>query len=495
MAEVGGSTGAKVLKGSAWIFGVKVFERTLGIVSTVILARLLQPSDYGLVAMAMSLVAVLEIFRSFNFEAALIQRPDVLAADYHTAWTLNVAMGGLLSIVCLLLARPLAEFYREPALVEVILVLALVPLVSSAYNIGLAQYRKQLKFRPEFIFFASRKLATILVTIPIAFFTRSYWALVIGIVTGQLVGTVVSYRLHEFRPRFNLSSTRSLLNFSVWTLIGGGLTTARVRVSHFVLGRVGGPHDLGAFAMASDIATMPTTELVMPLNRAIFPAYAGMAKDPATLRRTYLRVIGMIALVTTPTAIGVYAVADLVVPLLLGDSWHAVTPLLGPLGVFGLMMSLQTNANAIYWGMGRPRFAALTSALLLLFLIVPLIPMTTRFGAMGTAISCMIAATVSVPITFWLIGKLLNASMRDFTSQLWRPAVAAGVMYFGVRSWISAFDSANAWMLLGSALAVGALLYSSVILLLWMFSGKPDSAESFVNRLVRERLQKARTAS
>jgi lipopolysaccharide exporter len=495
MSSDGASTGSKVLRGASWTFAIKAVERSLGVVSTVILARLLTPSDYGLVAMATALIAVLEIVRSFNFEAALIQRVVTAKGDYDTAWTLNIVMGAVLTLLALLLARPLADFYREPSLVDVATALAFVPLISSAYNIGLAQYRKAMQFRPEFIYFTSRKFTTVIVTIPLAFVTRSYWALVAGILAGQLVATIVSYRLHAFRPSLSLAQCRSLLQFSLWTLIGGGLTTARTRISHFVLGRMSGAEALGSYSMASDLATMPTTELVMPLNRALFPAYAGMANDGRSIRMAYLRVLGAIALVTTAAAVGIFAVGDLLVPLVLGEAWTGVVPLLGPLAAFGLSVSLQTNATAVYWGVGKPRLAAGISAILLLLIVVPLVPFTAKWGAFGTALACMSAGIITVPVTFVLVGRLLGLGAADFIGQLWRPLVAAGVMLLAVRAVKFLLLEANQWMALATSILVGALVYCCVLIVLWWLSRRPDSAERFLVTMLRDRMNRSRRRS
>ena len=264
------SVTSRVAKGAAWIFGFKILERSLGFVSTLILARLLVPEDFGIVAMATSLMAIIEMLTAFNFEAALIQKQAPTRADYSAAWTLNVILGVGSAIVMVALAHPLASFFREPGLVPVVFALSLVPIAQSAYNIWLTEYRKKLQFRPDFVYQASKKIGGFLLTVPLALWMGSYWALIVGMVGSQVIGTVMSYRLHASRPRLSLAGSRALLNFSTWTMIGNVLTTARVRASHFVLGRLGGPGSLGIFTMANDISTLPTTELVMPIDGRCF---------------------------------------------------------------------------------------------------------------------------------------------------------------------------------------------------------------------------------
>jgi O-antigen/teichoic acid export membrane protein len=484
------SVGSRVARGAGWIFGFKLLERSLGFISTLILARLLVPADFGIIAMATSLMAILEMLTAFNFETALIQKPSPTTDDYNTAWTLNTLFGIVSAVAMVGLALPLASFYREPDLVAVVLVLAVAPLVSGVYNVGLVEYRKNLQFRPDFMLQASKKIGGFVVTVPLALLMRSYWALVIGMVAGRAIGTVVSYALHSFRPRPSLKNTRSLLNFSVWVLIGNGLITARMRASHFVLGRIGGAEQLGVFAMSSDVTTAPTTELVMPINRAIYPAYAQMASSPASMRRAYIAVIQMIAFAVAPTTLGLIAVAPLAIPLLLGPAWSGVIPLVAPLAIFGLCMSLQTNSMPAYLAMGQPKLAALTSGLALLLLLVPVVPLTAALGSKGTALACMISGALTVPFTFWLMARLLGLTAFDFLLSLWRPAAASLLMLLAVELYLAPAASvahpSSPWLLLLSAVAIGAVAYVLSALLLWRLAGSPEGAEAFVLSRVRK---------
>ena len=257
---------------------------------------------------------------------------------------------------------------------------------------------------------------------PLAFAFRSYWALVAGIVGSQLVGTLVSYRLHPFRPRPTLASTRSLLSFSTWTLIASAMSALRMRISHFALGRIGGASSLGTFAMASEIATLPTTELVMPINRAVYPAYARIAGDSDTLKRGYLGVLGIVALAVAPAASGLIAVAPVAVPVLLGPSWTGVTPLVTPLALFGLLMALQTNAGSVYLALGRPRVYAAIGGVMLAVMLALIVPLTRARGAEGAAFSCLFTGFISFGVTVWTMMRMLDLRLHDFAALLWRPA-------------------------------------------------------------------------
>ena len=182
------ATGLQAARGVGWMVLFKLSERSVGFVSTLILARLLRPNDFGLVAMATAVAAGAGLMSAFGFDSALIQRQHVDRSHYDTAWSFNVVFGIAVGILLVLLAVPASRFYREPRLEDIIYVLAVVALVQGFENIGTVQFRKELDFRKEFKFLLGKRIASFAVTMTLAFTIRSYWALVAGILTGTVCG-------------------------------------------------------------------------------------------------------------------------------------------------------------------------------------------------------------------------------------------------------------------------------------------------------------------
>src|SRR5262245_54179497 len=202
----------KMAFGVIWMVGFKLVERSLGLISTLVLARLLVPSDFGLVAMATSLIALLELFTAFGIDFALIQRADTRPEHYNTAWTLNVIIGCALATAMLLLSIPAAHYYGEPRVALVVCALAFGPAVQGFENVGTVAFRKEMQFDREFRFLVLKKLCGFAVVLPLAFLWRNHWALVAGMIAGRVGGVILSYVLHPFRPRFSLAATRDLMN-------------------------------------------------------------------------------------------------------------------------------------------------------------------------------------------------------------------------------------------------------------------------------------------
>ena len=192
----------KMAKGAAWMVLFKIFERSIGLVSTIILARLLVPADYGLVALAMAIISVLEVLGAFSFDVILIQKQQADRSQYDTAWTFNVIVGVVSAIALAFLARPVAVFYADSRLEWIIYALALAPLASGFDNIGVVAFRKNMEFHKEFKFLVAKKIVAFAVTLAVALLFRNYWALIVGTITSRFAGVALSYISQSYRPRF-----------------------------------------------------------------------------------------------------------------------------------------------------------------------------------------------------------------------------------------------------------------------------------------------------
>jgi lipopolysaccharide exporter len=473
--------GKKVTAASVWMLLFKLADRSLGIVSTIILARLLAPGDFGLVAMAMAVVAILELFGNFNFDTFLIRQSGVDRRQYDTAWTFNVLVATCIALLLAAVASAMADFYNEPRLESVIFVLAIAAFVQGFENIGIVAFRKEMQFHKEFRFLLGKKLAGFFVTIPLAFIFRSHWALIAGIVSSRVVGMALSYLTQPYRPRFSLTAPGELFHFSKWLLFNNIANLGRDRSSDFVVGRIAGTQALGLYNISLEIVTMPTTELVAPVNRAAYPMYARLANDLGQLRYTYLQVVSMVALVALPAAVGLGLTAELFVPILLGPKWLDAVPLMQLLAAAGAIGALQSSSWSVFLALGKARTVTLLG-LGSLAIMVPMLVVLTRWqGAQGAAIAQLTIMCLLVGVTYALLLRDLQLSLPALLGRFWRPligmlAMAAAVM--GIEAQWAAADGLVAQMLrLMATIAGGAITYAATILVTWQVAGKPDGGE------------------
>lgn len=465
--------------GMAWMSLLRIGIKLLGLISTVVLARLLTPADFGLVAMATSVIAGLELFRAFNFDVPLIQMKNPGRSAYDTAWTLDILLGFVLGLALLLIAFPAARFYGEPRLTHVMQALALGTLISGFENIGVVAFRKELTFRREFSLRIAQKVCSLMITLPLAFALRSYWALVIGMVGGNLLGVAVSYAVHEYRPRFSLAAMHDLLSFSKWLLLNNVLWFLRDRLPDYVLGRLAGAGALGLFSISYEISNLPTTDLIAPINRAVFPGYAKLAHDLDKLREGFLNVIALVATLALPAGLGIAATSKLIVNVALGAKWAAAAPAISILAIHGAISALQTNCGAVHYSMGRPRMMTFIGVCQVLVLAPAVIWSAHVAGAMGVAWSYLITTCFIVPLNYMLVIGRIRLRVASLLGSLWRPAVASTLMYWLTRGWVAGAP-ADSIRSLGGAVVIGCGSYSLILMGLWLLAGQPPGPERSV---------------
>jgi lipopolysaccharide exporter len=473
----------KIAKGAAWMVAFKLIDRGLGLLSTLVLARLLIPADFGLVAMATVLIGALQLLVSFSFDVPLIQNPDAGRDQFDTAWTLNVLFGGICGIILAFLAIPASHFYHEPRLEAVIYFLALAFAVQGFANIGPVVFRREMRFDREFKFMLGKRMTGLLVTIPLAFSLKNYWALVIGQLFGAFASVALSYVVSSYRPRFSLRAKMELFHSSKWLMINNIFQFLNGRAAELLIGRFAGAQTLGIYTIASELATLPTTELVAPINRAAFPGYAQSALDANKLRGSFLHVISMIGLFALPAGIGIAVIADLLVPAVLGPKWLAAIPLMQVLAIYGVLQALQTNIGYVYLSIGEPRTITIINGVQVIILIALLIPAIHYAGATGAAWAFLGSVVLIIPVNHVFLWNRLQLGGRQLTASLIRPFIASLVM--GCVVWIlkvnlNVKEESTAYALaLLFTVGMGVLIYALVLYSLWRIASQPSGPERF----------------
>lgn len=492
----------EIARGAAWMVLFRLLDRSIGVVSTAILARLLVPADFGLVAMAMSIIAVIELATAFGFEIALIQKRDPTREHFDTAWTLNVIIATLGALITVAAAAPAASFYGDPRLVPVMMAIAAAWLVYGFENIGTVNFRRNMDFGAEFRWMASKRLIAFVVTVVAAVTLRSYWALVIGSMTGRIAGVVLSYVMHPYRPRFALSRARELFSFSGWVLANNLVGVILSKVPHFFVGRVFGAQAVGTYTVAAEVAQLAQTELIAPINRAMFPGYSRLVADPEAFRRTCLGATGLIMLIVFPVSMGIAVLAGPFIRLLLGDQWGEAVPIIQVLACAGAVQALTSNNVSAYLALGRPKLVTATLIARLLVLTAGIMFLYEGHGLLGIAYAELLAALISICISLPTLLITIQIPLIEYLRALWRPLLASIAMGALVaRLTLTPFEELHAGAaaldLFGGTLA-GAFFYTLVVAGLWRLAGRPESIESVLLRrligVIRSKSSKSENA-
>jgi len=474
-------TGRGIVAGAAWMVLFRLFDRSIGIVSTALLARLLLPADFGLVAMAMSVIAVIELATTFSFEIALIRAPDPTREHYDTAWTLNIIVGTCGAIATAAAALPAAAFYGDDRLIPVMVLAGTAWFIAGFENVGTVNFRREMNFAADFRLLAIKRIVGFVVTLAAALMLHSYWALVIGTTAARSAGVILSFAMHPFRPRLSLHRTRELFSFSGWLLISNVAGVVIGKAPHFIVGRFFGAQALGAYSVGAEIAHLTYTELVAPINRAMLPGYSRLIEDPEAFRRTCLDATAGILLLVMPVTVGLVVLAQPIVRVLLGTQWADAVPIIQILAIAGTVSAITSNNVQAYLALGRPHLTTWILAARLGLLAVAIGLLARPWGLRGVAAAELVSSLGSLFVSVPILTSTLHLGIMEYLRAAARPVlacIATGLVMVLVQSLLPQDSGLVAALIELAVVGVaGAVSYPMVVGLLWVASGRPKSIE------------------
>lgn len=474
--------GKRTAKGAGWTVLMRFAVRSVGIVSTLILARLLVPADFGLVALAMTLLALLEVMSHFNFEVFLVREPDTDRSHYDTAWTLTVLRGIAIAVLLVMMAPLAASFFNEPRLENVVYAIAALTGLVGFTNIGIVEFQKHLDFGKEFQLTVYSRLVSFLVTVILAFVLRSYWALVIGAASAQIVKLGLSYGMHHFRPRFSVSKTREIIRFSKWLLANDFIRFASNRADIVILGKFFDTATLGLYSIAFEIATLAVSEIVAPINRALLAGLSKLNREREVLLQAFIDSQSIIILLGLPIAAGIGLTADPLVRLALGEKWLTSIPLIQILAIVSIARVLTASSNPLILAAGQPHLTTIMALIGLTVGLPLLIWATAQYGVTGAAWAVSGTAIFKMCVTQTVVARAFDIKATTIFKTIWRPATAcavmSGVVWSYLGQWPASDDLSGNSMALVAASFTGAATYGISVLALWHISGSPRGAES-----------------
>jgi O-antigen/teichoic acid export membrane protein len=463
----------EAVRGGVWMIGLRFADRLLGLASTLVLARLLVPADFGIVAVAMSFVAAVEVLGSLGLDLSLLRRRELERPQLDAVWSLNLAIGAAGSIVLAVAALPLTAAFDEQRLLPVLLVLSALPLAGAMENIGTVFFRRDLDFAAEFRWQMARRVISVLVTVALALALRSYWALVAGIVAGRLLGTVLSYLLHPYRPRWQRQGWGELRGYSIAMFLHSAAQLVRQRLPDVAVGHVFGLRWAGLNTVAAEVAALPSTELAAPLNRVLLPVLGRLQAGEADLKRALLASLSALASTALPAAIGLALLAPDLIRLLLGPQWTEAGPLLQAMALAGGITVLQGPCLPVLIQAGQMKQIALaqwvgTAALLTALAWVLRAGRPELLGWPALAGSVVLA-----PLSLGFASRCSGCSAGELMRTLLRPLLACAIMAAVVTSLLDAFgDARGDWPAMIAASTVGAIVFASASLVLWLLGGR-----------------------
>lgn len=486
----------KFIAGTAWMGGLRWGLKLLGIVSTLIVARILTPQDYGLVAMAIMVSSFMQVWLDFGVRQSLIQNQQADREDYDTAWSVRIIQGTSIALILAAGSPFIADFFNEPQLTSLLWLVAASIVLTALSNIGVVNFQKEMNFRREVVLEISSKVISITITIAIAFWLRNYWALAIGIFSHHLAFFILSYVLHPYRPRWSLSRFRSLWSFSQWMLLSNIGMQLGSKADRFVVGKLAAASGLGIYTIALELAEMATKELANPISRTLLPLIAKVKENKKKVLDIYLKVIGGVNTLTIPAGIGLALIAKPFILVFLGEKWIDAVPYLQIFAIYSIFNLLLVGANGIFIATGRVRLLSgllwFEGFLLLAFSLIGFF----WLGMIGVAYGRLASGLIYAAVIYAYLARHIDLTIPALWGQIWRPALSAAIMLLAMLT--TPMGTLSPLLTLVLSLALGGTAYAATSYILWRLCGRPDGMEnvivSIVTRFIRGRKASASTA-
>lgn len=468
----GESLSSRVVVSGVWVFLLRVISQVFQLARTVVLARLLAPDDFGLMGITMITMSVLDTFSQTGFQSALIQKKDDIEDYLDSAWTV-LALRGIALYALLYLGAPLAAaFYETPAALPVIRVAGLVMVFNSLLSIRVVYFKKELEFRKNFIYLLAGTLVDMAVSIGAAFVLQSIWALVYGLLAGSIARLIVSYIIEPHRPRlsFDLGKVRELYSYGRWIFGASIFIFILTQGDDALLGKLLGVTALGFYQMAFRIGNMPATEITHVITQITFPAYAKLQDDPAALRAAYMRVLKLTALLSIPTAGGIFILSPEVTRVLLGEKWMPMVTAMQVLVVSGAVRSIGATMGPVFEAVGKPEIKTRLLFVQVLLMAAMIYPLTMRLGIAGTGLSVLIPMLIINTIFAVLILRIVDITPGRYFQAVGYPTLgtlAMMLLVYVLKTYLIPAENVFGLLVLS---AVGAAFYFSVVFALDRFT-------------------------
>ena len=479
-----------------WLTLARVSAKVTDFCLLIVFGRVLTPADFGLVALAMTLIVMLELIADLPVGQVLVRMHEPRPAHYDTAFTLSLIRAAALGALYVALAWPFAWFYRDARLAPIICVLSLAPMVRGLASPRLAHYARVIDFRRDICSDLSGKIGSLLCAGSLALLYPSYWAIAIGTLAYYIFYSATSYILAPYWPRLTLKYVSEFYRFLGWTTAAQFIAALLWQSDKLVLGRFVPSSGVGQFSMGSDLAALPARIMIAPLALALLPAFSIIKNDLGRLRSSYMKIVRTITAIGIPCLVALCFVARPATSIMLGPNWAVAA--------FGLqVLSISFIPSMFVAGMS-PLALALDQTHLLfrrnlyeLFIKLPLIALGAFYGGLvgllfATGLSAAVTGFMSMSFVRLCIGLPITAQLaapwRTYLSLL--PMCAVLIV---TREWAAGSGAAQ-FFGLATSLILAGLAYFGTATALWATTGRIDGFEDLVMTAAKRLTRKSRRA-
>jgi teichuronic acid exporter len=464
----------KATQSIGWIVFERWTSRLLALVVIAVLTRLLAPEDFGLVALATVVTAILQVFVEAGFVTVLVQKKDLSPKDSSTAFWTSIGLSIILYAALFFTAPLISDAFGEPQLTEVLRVLGLGLPISSLSQVPAALLERSFGFRSLAVRQVIGALCGAAVALPIAFTGGGVWALVAQALVTNIASVIVLWTATSWRPKweYSLASLKSMWSMGVRVMGIGLLDALQQNIDKLIVGAFFSAQDLGYYYLAQRIGTILIELVTTVMSKVTLTTFSKVQDDLPRLSRIFLQMTFASAAIGVPMFGLVAVLAAQIVPFAFGAGWEATVPIMWILAggwAFGAVMYFDRSA---FLAIGRAN-VALWVAILQNIVGVALVFAFVPFGVYGVAFSRW-SRIATWPVRIWALRRLIGLPVWKYLGQVFRCVLAMAPVVLAIAFLQSTSWAHSAHAFWSFAVPVGAgglVLYA---LLLWLVAGREN---------------------
>lgn len=436
--------------------------KAIYLIRLLVLAILLVPADFGLVAIATAATGFLMNVTNIGLIPAVVQARNMDDARYDAAWTLDMARSLTVALLTIVFAPAIADVFAEPRAVPIIQALALRPFIESITSIKVAALNRDLSFRPLAYLRIVEAIFNAIISIALASFV-GVWALVFGAVGGAAAMVIASYILAPYRPQisFKFNAIRSLMNFGGWVFLTSIIAMMGNYGLRIAISRQLGAEGLGLYFIAAQLAYLPSEVASETVGAVAFPLFARLQSNVSQATKAFRALFSTVAAVIYPVCVLLIVLAPILVRDVLGPRWQGTEGVIRVLSVVVMIGIFGDVALSVFKGFGQPYRITLLEVIQSTITISFAWILTRRFGLVGAAMAWLPAILLSQLLSIRFLGSILDHPFRGLQQHLMAILAATGLCLM-VSLTTTYFVPGIAGVIV--AIALGA---SSTALLLW----------------------------
>lgn len=488
--------GNSVSRSAAVMAGVQLLVKSFDMIAVVVIARVLAPAEFGLVTLASSVLLVANSLTELPVIDVLVQRSKLEARDVDSAFTLTVLRGLLIAMMLVLISGPLAVALNDPRLELIIKFLAIAPFAQGLASPAMVHHLRAVNYAPVAQTQLFGKVVSFVVMVGLAWITRSYWALVAGLVAAPVIASISTHFLAPYRPRFDVSGFRGILHFASWVTLSRIIFTLNQQADRFFVGSILGKAPLGQYAMGGDIAALATYTVASAVMQPLFAGFARMKDDRSRLIGAYLKGQQILVTLIAPIGFGLAAVALPLITLLLGEAWRPAVAVIWWLAPAIALQMMVVPVQSLAMATGQPRILVFREATALVIRLPLTLLAAWLLGLAAAAATRSLTGVIIVLINLGMAGKLLNLSVTRQLLNCHRTLIAAvmmvGAVLLAQLLTPPIYNYWFRWAELGGLILLGAAIYSFTIFGLWIIEKRPAGVEKWVIETIAFRIRHLR---